>query len=62
VAMLGRELDAERLSAASDRNEKKKDDEAKRQTEAKKTVQDKKQDDFKRAISACLDTRGYSVR
>jgi hypothetical protein len=44
------------------KREKKKDDEAKQQTEAKKTAPDKKQDDFKRAISACLDARGYSVR
>ncbi|MDX6464693.1 MAG: hypothetical protein QOJ51_7039 [Acidobacteriaceae bacterium] len=44
------------------KREKKKDDEAKQQTEAKKTARDKKQDDFKRAVSACLDARGYSVR
>ena len=44
------------------KHEKKKDDEAKQQTEAKTTAKDKKQDDFKRAISACLDARGYSVR
>lgn len=44
------------------KHEKKKDDEAKQQTEAKTIAKDKKQDDFKRAISACLDARGYSVR
>jgi hypothetical protein len=44
------------------KREKKKDDEAKQQAEEKKTAEDKRQDDFKRAISACLDARGYSVR
>ena len=44
------------------RREKKKDDEAKQKTEAKQTTQEKQKDDFKRATSACLDARGYSVR
>jgi hypothetical protein len=44
------------------KREKKKDDEAKQKTEAKQTMQEKQKDDFKRAISACLDARGYSVR
>jgi hypothetical protein len=44
------------------KREKKKYDEAKQQTEAKKSAQDKKQNDFNRAVSACLDARGYSVR
>lgn len=44
------------------KREKKKDDEAKQKTEAKQTGQDKQKDDFKRATSACLDARGYSVR
>jgi hypothetical protein len=50
------------ISGIRSKREKKKDDQAKQQTEAKKTAQDKKQDDFKRATSACLDARGYSVR
>ena len=44
------------------KREKKKDDEAKQKTEAKQTTQEKQKDDFKRATSACLDARGYSVR
>jgi hypothetical protein len=44
------------------RREKKKDDEAKQKSEAKPTAQEKQKDDFKRATSACLDARGYSVR
>jgi hypothetical protein len=44
------------------KREKKKDDEAKQKTEAKQTAQEKQKDDFKRATSACLDARGYSVR
>ena len=44
------------------KREKKKDDEAKQKTDAKQTAQDKQKDDFKRATSACLDARGYSVR
>jgi hypothetical protein len=35
---------------------------AEKQTDAKKTQQQQKQDNFKRAMSACLDARGYSVR
>lgn len=44
------------------KREKKKEDEAEQKTEAKQTTQQKQQDDFKRATSACLDARGYSVR
>jgi hypothetical protein len=44
------------------KREKKKDDQAQAQADAKKTTQNQKLDDFKRATTACLDARGYSVR
>lgn len=44
------------------KREKKKEDQAQTQADAKKTTQNKKLDDFKRATTACLDARGYSVR
>ena len=44
------------------KREKKKEDQAQAQADAKKTTQNKKLDDFKRATTACLDARGYSVR
>ena len=43
----------------SRRKEKQQDDKL---TDANKTQEQQKQDDFKRALSACLDARGYSVR
>jgi hypothetical protein len=44
------------------KREEKKDDQAEAQASAKKTAQNKKLDEFKRATTACLDARGYSVR
>lgn len=44
------------------KREKKKEDQTQAQADAKKTTQNKKLDDFKRATTACLDARGYSVR
>jgi hypothetical protein len=44
------------------RKEKEHSEKADKQADAKKTKQQQKQDDFKRAMSACLDARGYSVR
>jgi hypothetical protein len=44
------------------KREKKKDDSTKAQADTKKTAQDQQKEDFKRATSACLDARGYSVR
>ncbi len=44
------------------KREQKKDAKPSQQADTKKTAQDKKMDDFKRATSACLDARGYSVR
>jgi hypothetical protein len=50
------------IGGVRSKREKKKEDTAEAQADQKKSAQDKKQDDFKRAISACLDARGYSVR
>ena len=44
------------------KREKKKDGNTNAQADTKKTAQDKQKEDFKRATSACLDARGYSVR
>jgi hypothetical protein len=44
------------------KREKKKEDQAQAQADAKKTAQNQKLDDFKRATTACLEARGYSVR
>jgi hypothetical protein len=49
-------------SARAKRKEKEQAEQADKQAAAKKTQQQQKQDDFKRAMSACLDARGYSVR
>jgi hypothetical protein len=49
-------------SARAKHKEKEQAQQADKQAAAKKTPQDQKQDDFKRAMSACLDARGYSVR
>jgi hypothetical protein len=50
------------IGGVRSKREKKKDGTTGAQADQKKSAQDKKQDDFKRAISACLDARGYSVR
>jgi hypothetical protein len=44
------------------KREKKKEDQAAAQADSKKAAQNKNLDDFKRATTACLDARGYSVR
>jgi hypothetical protein len=49
-------------SARAKRKEKEQAEQAEKQANAKKTQQQQKQDDFKRAMSACLDARGYSVK
>jgi hypothetical protein len=49
-------------SARAKRKEKQQAEQAEKQADAKKTPEQQKQDDFKRAMSACLDARGYSVR
>lgn len=49
-------------SARAKRKEKQQAEQADKQADAKKTPEQQKQDDFKRAMSACLDARGYSVR
>lgn len=48
--------------ARSRRKEKQQSEQAEKQADAKNTQQQQKQDNFKRAMSACLDARGYSVR
>jgi hypothetical protein len=50
------------IAGMRSKREQKKDTKSTEQTDAKKTAQDKKMDDFKRATSACLDARGYSVQ
>ena len=50
------------IAGMRSKREQKKDAKSAQQTDDKKTAQDKKKDDFKRATSACLDARGYSVR
>jgi hypothetical protein len=49
-------------SARAKRKQKEQTEQTDKQAAAKKTQQQQKQDDFKRAMSACLDARGYSVR
>jgi hypothetical protein len=49
-------------SARAKRKQKEQAEQADKQAAAKKTQQQQKQDDFKRAMTACLDARGYSVR
>jgi hypothetical protein len=44
------------------KREKSKDDKAQSQADAKKTAENQKKDNFKRATTACLEARGYSVR
>jgi hypothetical protein len=44
------------------KREQKKEQQAQAQANDKKTEQNQKLDDFKRATTACLDARGYSVR
>jgi hypothetical protein len=44
------------------RKEKQQTEKADKQADVKKTQQQQNQDNFKRAMSACLDARGYSVR
>lgn len=44
------------------RKEQKSEAQAEKQSDAIKTQQEQKQDDFKRAVSACLSARSYSVR
>lgn len=46
----------------SRRKEKQQSEQAQKQADATKTQDQQKQDNFKRALSACLDARGYSVR
>jgi hypothetical protein len=50
------------IAGMRSKREQKKDTKSTQQADDKKTAQDKKKDDFKRATSACLDARGYSVR
>ncbi len=50
------------IAGMRSKREQKKDAKSTQQSDDKKTAQDKKKDDFKRATSACLDARGYSVR
>lgn len=49
-------------SVREKRKAKEQSEQADKKAEAAKTQQQQKQDDFKRAMSACLDARGYSVR
>ena len=49
-------------SVRSRRKEKEQTEKADKKADATKTQQQQKQDSFKRAMSACLDARGYSVR
>lgn len=44
------------------RKEQKSEAQAEKQLDANKAQQGQKQDDFKRAVSACLSARSYSVR
>jgi uncharacterized protein involved in copper resistance len=46
----------------SKRKQKKAEEKAEKQDEANKEQLQKQQDDFKRAMSACLGARGYSVK
>jgi hypothetical protein len=46
----------------SRRKEKQQAEQTEKKADAKKTQEQQKQDSFKRAMSACLDARGYSVR
>jgi hypothetical protein len=49
-------------SVRAKRKAKEQSEQAEKKADATKTPQQQKQDDFKRAMSACLDARGYSVR
>jgi hypothetical protein len=49
-------------SVRAKRKAKEQSEQADKKADATKTQQQQKQDDFKRAMSACLDARGYSVR
>lgn len=49
-------------SARAKHKAKEQSEQANKKADATKTEQQQKQDDFKRAMSACLDARGYSVR
>jgi hypothetical protein len=49
-------------SIRAKRKAKEQADQASKKPDPAKTPQQQKQDDFKRAMSACLDARGYSVR
>jgi hypothetical protein len=49
-------------SVRAKRKAKEQADQADKKTDAQKTQQQQNQDNFKRAMSACLDARGYSVR
>jgi hypothetical protein len=49
-------------SARAKHKAKEQSEQADKKADATKTQQQQKQDDFKRAMSACLDARGYSVR
>jgi hypothetical protein len=51
-----------RGSIRAKRKAKEQSEQADKKADATKTQQQQKQDDFKRAMSACLDARGYSVR
>ena len=50
------------IGGIKSKREQKKDTKSTQQADTKKTAQDQNKDDFKRATSACLDARGYSVR
>jgi hypothetical protein len=49
-------------SVRAKRKAKEQSEQADKTADAAKTQQQQKQDNFKRALSACLDARGYSVR
>jgi hypothetical protein len=49
-------------SVRAKRKAKEQTEQADKTADAAKTQQQQKQDNFKRALSACLDARGYSVR
>jgi hypothetical protein len=49
-------------SVRAKRKAKEQSEQADKKADATKTQQQQKQDNFKRALSACLDARGYSVR
>jgi hypothetical protein len=49
-------------SVREKRKAKEQSEQADKKADTAKTQQQQKQDNFKRAMSACLDARGYSVR